>query len=215
MRFQPMENYTDERLTANTLERTRHIPLGMIMMKPRAEKGRVEDTAESDKDENTEEKDKSGIHDDESIHVTQPWRELNDVVLYIDTKHVPHILDGSKNHEYRKYRLPDTVKRLWLFENAPIKAITTILDVGPVREPGEVNDPTGIGNDDFDKGLKLSKFGYPIHGVRRLLKPITSKIAKEVFDYDFPTSHFDAPDFFLENCTFDNLELVRRLEVAP
>src|SRR5215472_8373980 len=33
------------------------------------------------------------------------------------------------------------------------------------REPGEINDPSGIGNDDFDKGLKESKFGYPVLGV--------------------------------------------------
>ena len=26
--------------------------------------------------------------------------------------------------------------------------------------PGQVQDPSGVGNDDFDKGLKKSKFGY-------------------------------------------------------
>ena len=30
------------------------------------------------------------------------------------------------------------------------------------KVPGEVNDPTGVGNDDFDQGLKESKFGYPV-----------------------------------------------------
>ena len=34
--------------------------------------------------------------------------------------------------------------------------------------PGQVQDPSGAGNDDFDKGLKDSKFGYLILGLYKL-----------------------------------------------
>lgn len=36
------------------------------------------------------------------------------------------------------------------------------MTTGPPKTPGEICDPTGIGNEDFDKGLKKSKFGYPV-----------------------------------------------------
>lgn len=44
--------------------------------------------------------------------------------------------------------------------------------------PGQVRDPSGVGNDDFDLGLKKAKFGYPVLGLYRLndpLKPVAMK----------------------------------------
>ena len=34
-----------------------------------------------------------------------------------------------------------------------------------LKNPGQVQDPSGAGNDDFDKDLKDSKFGYPVLGL--------------------------------------------------
>ena len=46
--------------------------------------------------------------------------------------------------------------------------------------PGQVNDLSGLGNDDFNKGLKKSKFGYPILTMDRLNKPISQKDMKRL-----------------------------------
>ena len=54
------------------------------------------------------------------------------------------------------------VTRFWLYETEPIKKIWYVITIGPVKTPGQVNDPTDKGNDNFDKGLKKSKFGYSI-----------------------------------------------------
>ena len=35
-----------------------------------------------------------------------------------------------------------------------------------------MQDSSGIGNDDFDKGMKKSRFGYPIHELYQLAHPI-------------------------------------------
>lgn len=42
------------------------------------------------------------------------------------------------------------------------------------RTPGTVpEEPFGIGNEDFNKGLKQSKYGYPILQLYELAEPIT------------------------------------------
>ena len=40
------------------------------------------------------------------------------------------------------------------------------------KTPGQVQDPTGVGNDDFDNGLKKSEFGYPVLGLYKLKEPL-------------------------------------------
>lgn len=47
------------------------------------------------------------------------------------------------------------------------------------KQPGEVKDPTGAGNDDFDNGLMESKFGYPALGLYRLTKTLNTEEMKK------------------------------------
>jgi len=47
------------------------------------------------------------------------------------------------------------------------------------KTPGQVQDPTGVGNDDFDKGLKKSKFGYPVLGLYKLREPLKAGKMRE------------------------------------
>ncbi len=51
-------------------------------------------------------------------------RVLTDVLLSIKPEFTKLISERKKNHEYRKYKLQDTVVRLWLYETAPTSAIT-------------------------------------------------------------------------------------------
>lgn len=45
--------------------------------------------------------------------------------------------------------------------------------------PGSVpTEPFGIGNDDFNAGLKQSKYGYPLLELYELVKPVTLSEAK-------------------------------------
>lgn len=53
------------------------------------------------------------------------------------------------------------------------------------KVPGEVNDPSGVGNDDFDQGLK-SKYGYPVTALYRLRRPLTTAELKAHFDIAVP-----------------------------
>ena len=113
------------------------------------------------------------------------------MVLYIKPESVPLILNKTKNHEFRNYRLDNSVKRLWLFENGI--GITTVLSVGKALEVGRVKENDGIDNKEFNEGLKDSKFAYSIYGAHKIQDTITTKIAKDVFDHTLPSSHFDTP----------------------
>lgn len=45
--------------------------------------------------------------------------------------------------------------------------------IGPPKTQGQINDPKGLGNDDFDKGIKISPYGYPILAVYKLQDALT------------------------------------------
>jgi len=102
-----------------------------------------------------------------------------DIILAIKPEFVEAIRTQEKNHEYRKYEIKPTVTRFWLYETEPINAIRYVINVGPIKIPGQVQDPTGLGNDDFDKGLKKSKYAYPILGMQQLGKPLSGLIMEK------------------------------------
>ncbi|PNY26887.1 PUA-like domain protein, partial [Tolypocladium capitatum] len=109
-------------------------------------------------------------------------RVQTDVLLAVQPVHLNNILTRQKNHEYRKYRLRDGVERLWLYETRGTRertgsaAITHIATIPPnVRHtPGTVpEEPFGMGNSEFNAGMKQSRYGYPIMELYELARPIT------------------------------------------
>ncbi|KAI0366745.1 hypothetical protein BV20DRAFT_971479 [Pilatotrama ljubarskyi] len=76
------------------------------------------------------------------------------------------------------------------------------------KVPGEVNDPSGIGNDDFDAGLKQSKYGYPVTGLYRLKKPLTTPELKERFDIAVPQGWRYATRRLVEEVPLEDMEKV-------
>ncbi|KAF4949155.1 hypothetical protein FSARC_13573 [Fusarium sarcochroum] len=106
-------------------------------------------------------------------------RVATDVLLSIKPVHLANIVSREKNHEYRKYRLKDGVSRLWLYETGGgggRSSITHIAVIPPTtrHEPGSVpTEPFGIGNTEFNDGLKESKYGYPILELYELINPVT------------------------------------------
>ncbi|KAF4447830.1 hypothetical protein F53441_8696 [Fusarium austroafricanum] len=99
---------------------------------------------------------------------TAPDRVLTDALLSIKPVHLANIVSRQKNHEYRKYRLRDGVTRLWLYETSDGGGRSSITHIAVIpaserRTPGSVpTEPFGIGNAEFNAGLKQSKYGYPI-----------------------------------------------------
>ncbi|KAG9257377.1 uncharacterized protein F5Z01DRAFT_384352 [Emericellopsis atlantica] len=74
----------------------------------------------------------------------------HDIFMSIKPAHMENIASGLKNHEYRKYKLPDEVRRIWFYTTAPTSAVCYIAEVSCAKEPGEVPENGGIGNADFN-----------------------------------------------------------------
>ncbi|KAI1151414.1 hypothetical protein F4825DRAFT_358522 [Nemania diffusa] len=106
-------------------------------------------------------------------------RMETDVLLSIKSVHLANIASRKKNHEYRKYRLRDGVERLWFYETGDEGGKSAITHIAVIpnsvrHTPGTVpTEPFGIGNDDFNAGRKVSKYGYPILALYELVKPVT------------------------------------------
>jgi len=102
-----------------------------------------------------------------------------DVLMSIKPEHINNIATAKKNHEYRKYKLPASVERIWFYTTAPTSAIQYIAFISGAKEPGEVPEDGGIGNADFNAGKKVSKFGYEILGLWELQEPLSLVQAME------------------------------------
>ncbi|KAJ6013506.1 hypothetical protein N7540_008097 [Penicillium herquei] len=119
--------------------------------------------------------------------------DKTDVLMAIKPVHMANIASRQKNHEYRKYRLRDGVTRLWFYETGDGgKGRASITHVAVIPEstrhtPGSVPiEPFGIGNEDFNAGLKQSKYGYPIVELYELVRPVTLKEMKDQWGMGAP-----------------------------
>jgi hypothetical protein len=113
------------------------------------------------------------------------------IALGIKPNNAKNIRNGTKNHKYRKYELP--AKQVWLYKTELVNAITTVVELGPEKKPGEVQDPSGLGNDDFDDGRKEAKHGYLIDKVYVLPDPIPSEELEKKYDLPNPRHPAFAP----------------------
>ncbi len=75
-----------------------------------------------------------------------------DLIIAIHPRHVRHICQRTKNHEFRKYLFPPFVERLWIYETSPISSIRYVATISRGKRPGEIRDPSGLRNDEFDRG---------------------------------------------------------------
>jgi len=108
-----------------------------------------------------------------------------DIVLAIKPEFAKAICTKKKNHEYQKYKIEPTVTRFWLYETEPINAIQYVISIGSTKTPEQVQDSTGLENDDFDKGLKES-YGYSIYRMWQLKEPLYGPLMKELIGISPP-----------------------------
>lgn len=100
-----------------------------------------------------------------------------DVLISIHPEHIPHIIDRTKDHEFRKYQIPGTVRRMWLYETSPVSALRYCVVVGPARVPGELRvDELSISrNAEFQSGelseKRLAFYAYKILELHELDSP--------------------------------------------
>jgi len=129
---------------------------------------------------------------------------VTDIILKIKPEHMVNICARIKNYEYRKYQLPSTTRRIWFYEISPIDALTYVAEIGEVRYPGEVQDPSGLGNEDFDAGIKESKFGYPILSLYVLKQPLSASQLWKDHQIEVPHRYCSLPSSIFTSIPYDS-----------
>ncbi|KAK4224006.1 hypothetical protein QBC38DRAFT_486359 [Podospora fimiseda] len=104
-----------------------------------------------------------------------------DIIISIHPKHVENIASRVKNHEFRKYLLPAEVRQLWIYETSPASSVKYVATISAGKQPGEIRDPNGLRNDEFDQGRLdgLVKYAYEILKLEVLKTPISLSDLKE------------------------------------
>ncbi|KAJ5296013.1 hypothetical protein PENANT_c001G03570 [Penicillium antarcticum] len=85
-----------------------------------------------------------------------------DIFMSIKPEHMSNIASGTKNHEYRSYLLPSDVRRIWFYTTKPIQRVEHVAYISQGKVPGQVPEDGGIGNAEFNAGMKKSNYAYEI-----------------------------------------------------
>lgn len=132
-----------------------------------------------------------------------------DIFMSIKPEHINNIATCAKNHEYRRYLLPSSVRRIWFYTTAPFSRVEYVARISRGKLPGEVPEDGGIGNEDFNAGRKLSKYAYEILDLWKLKQPINLKLAiSKGYIKGAPQKYCWAPLSFLESYPLDRQDRI-------
>ncbi|KAK6598745.1 hypothetical protein H4I96_07949 [Botrytis cinerea] len=102
-----------------------------------------------------------------------PRSDSSDVFISIYPANMENIISREKNHEFRSYSFPATVSRIWIYQTRPLSTLTHMAVIGSPKIPGDITNLDGLGNGEFNKGEKRSKFAYEILELYALANPMT------------------------------------------
>jgi hypothetical protein len=84
----------------------------------------------------------------------------SDVILAILPEHMDQIVSKEKNHDFRKYRLSQNTSRIWFYVTEPVNTIKYMGITSAPKQPGETLQLPGLGNQEFDREQRKSKFRH-------------------------------------------------------
>lgn len=135
------------------------------------------------------------------------FMEPKEIFLSIKPEFAELIATKGKNYEFRRYKPSEPVKRIWLYVTKPEGMLKYIVEVGePVEYPAQILED-GVGNSDFNKGLKVSKFAFPILHFDEIVEGIPLDTLRSQFN-------FNPPQGYIYTDTFPNIvEFVKKCEM--
>lgn len=109
----------------------------------------------------------------DSIRALGPQTPHSDIMVSLHPEHIARIVDRTKNHEFRAWKIPQEVSRIWVYITRPESELRYMCLFSEPKTPGEIEDEKGIGNLEFNQGKKAAKFAYEILQVYELNNPVS------------------------------------------
>lgn len=134
----------------------------------------------------------------------------SDAFISLHPEHAAAMASGAKDHEFRTWRLPFTVCRVWIYVTRPESRVRYMACVGPAKEPGQIADERGEGNAEFNRG-EGAKFAYEILELYELNNPVSLNRAKENGWFAAPPQKFA----FVPPVVASQLQANLRCQVVP
>ena len=108
-----------------------------------------------------------------------PLTDRTDIVISIHPDAVEAIVSGTKDHEFRTYKLPIQVTRCWIYTTLPVGEVKYMATLGPAQEPGEIDSETGVGNAEFNSGTSGFSYAHKLKQVYQLNNPVPLALLKK------------------------------------
>ncbi|KAI0553825.1 hypothetical protein F4679DRAFT_528256 [Xylaria curta] len=109
----------------------------------------------------------------DSIRALGPQTPHSDIMVSLHPEHIAKIVDRTKNHEFRVWKIPQQVSRIWIYITRPECELKYMCRFGEAKLPGEIEDDKGVGNIEFNQGKKSAKFAYEVLQVYELNNPVS------------------------------------------
>ncbi|KAK8002995.1 hypothetical protein PG989_002714 [Apiospora arundinis] len=121
----------------------------------------------------------------EAIRATGPMSDRSDILISIYGEHVKRMVERTKTHEFRSWKMPESVHRVWVYITKPASELRYMFLMGPPQTRGEINDD-GIGNAEFNAGKKkAATYAYEVLQIYELNNPVSLETMKQ---YGWPTA---------------------------
>lgn len=110
--------------------------------------------------------------------------------IYISIKpiFVDLILKNEKNYEFRKYIPNKKIEYIYIYETLPKARIKYVINITEISKFPEKIETTGIGNLEFNKGLKKAKYAYKLGKIFFLEKEVELQELREKYNFIPPQS---------------------------
>ena len=130
-----------------------------------------------------------------SEQIQMDFVESRDIFLSIRPDFANLIASREKTYEFRRYNPKDKIKRIWLYVTSPDSELKYIAEVGDVVEYPNQIPAKGIGNADFNQGLKVSKFAFPILHLDELVEGVSLNRLRAEFNFSPPQGYIYTDTF--------------------
>ncbi|KAI0433714.1 hypothetical protein F5Y09DRAFT_297966 [Xylaria sp. FL1042] len=109
----------------------------------------------------------------DSIRALGPQTPHSDIMVSLHPEHISRIVNRTKNHEFRVWKIPQQVSRIWVYITKPESQLRYMCLFSEPKTPGDIEDEKGLGNVEFNQGKMAAKFAYEILQVYELNNPVS------------------------------------------